>query len=80
MLNLFWHSTNVNIRPTILELRFYGCCHPCLYITWNGEDNGNKIYYKTVFIFFSVFSFCWFFFLFFFFFLIFKRGGGGGGG
>ena len=24
-------ATSVNVCPTVLELRFYGCCHPCFH-------------------------------------------------
>ena len=28
----FWHSTSVYVcLSNVSELRFYGCCHPCLY-------------------------------------------------
>jgi hypothetical protein len=41
----------VSVSPTVLELRFYGCCHPCLILfillLFQGERGQWSVYYTS---------------------------------
>ena len=49
---IFWlfSSDTMFVGPTVSELRFYGCCHPCSWINCSFNNVSSSIYQRKLYI------------------------------